>query len=52
MRIAMHDLRLDRLLVMYPGSRAYALAPGIDVVPATVAAEFVPWDRSVRGWHS
>lgn len=42
MRIAMHDLRLDRLLVLYPGSRTYTLAPGIDVAPAAAAAEFVP----------
>ena len=42
MRIAMRDLRLDRLLVLYPGSRSYTLAPGIEVVPAARAAEFVP----------
>ena len=42
MRIATRDLRLDRLLVLYPGSRSYTLAPGIEVVPAARAAEFVP----------
>jgi predicted AAA+ superfamily ATPase len=41
MRIAMQDLRLDRLLVLYPGSRCYSLAAGIDVVPAATAAQFV-----------
>lgn len=42
MRIAMHDLKLDRLLVLYPGSRSYSLASGIDVVPAAAVAGFVP----------
>jgi predicted AAA+ superfamily ATPase len=41
MRIAMNDLQLDRLLVVYPGSRAYSLASDIDVVPATDAASLV-----------
>lgn len=38
MQIAMTDLRLDRLHVVYPGDRAYSLARNIDVVPL---AEFV-----------
>jgi hypothetical protein len=42
MRIAMNDLALDRLLVLYPGNRPYSLASGIDVVPAAAAASFVP----------
>ena len=42
MRIAMQDLALDRLHVIYPGSRGYTLAPGIDVVPAAAIAKFVP----------
>lgn len=33
MRIAIADLRLDRLQVVYPGTRAYSLAAGVDVVP-------------------
>src|SRR5262245_42432546 len=33
MRIAMDDLKLDRLIVVYPGERRYALADGIEVVP-------------------
>ncbi len=33
MRIAMHDLKLDRLIVIYPGERRYPLADGVDVIP-------------------
>jgi predicted AAA+ superfamily ATPase len=33
MRIAMEDLRLDELLVVYPGEKRYALAKEIKVVP-------------------
>lgn len=33
MRIALADLRLDRLHVVYPGDRRYALAKNIDVMP-------------------
>ncbi len=33
MRIAFADLQLDRLTVLYPGSRRYPLAEGIDVIP-------------------
>ena len=33
MRIAAADLRLDHLHVVYPGTRRYSLAQGIDVVP-------------------
>jgi uncharacterized protein len=33
MRIALADLRLDRLLVVYPGDRAYTLADRIEVMP-------------------
>lgn len=33
MQIAMHDLRLDRLHVVYPGDQRYALAEKIDVIP-------------------
>jgi predicted AAA+ superfamily ATPase len=38
MKIAMSDLRLSRLQVIYPGDRRYPLAKGIEVVPL---AEFV-----------
>jgi uncharacterized protein len=33
MRTAMNDLRLDRLLVVYPGTKRYPLAEGVEVVP-------------------
>lgn len=33
MRIALADLGLDHLHVVYPGSRRYTLAKGVDVVP-------------------
>ncbi len=38
MRIALADLRLDELRVVYPGERRYALADRVEVVPL---AEFV-----------
>jgi hypothetical protein len=33
MRIALTDLRLDHLTVLYPGDEPYALAPNVSVVP-------------------
>src|SRR5262245_32635262 len=33
MRIALDDLKLDRLIVAYPGERRYALADRLEVVP-------------------
>jgi hypothetical protein len=36
MRIAMSDLHLDRLVVLYPGDRVYPLAERVDVLPLTV----------------
>ncbi len=41
MRIALQDLRLDRLLVIYPGDKPYRLGPNVDVVPAASIAQFV-----------
>ena len=38
MRIALADLKLDELHVVYPGDRRYALAKKVDVVPL---AEYV-----------
>jgi len=38
MRIALSDLKLDRLYVLYPGDKAYSLAKNVEVVPL---AEFV-----------
>lgn len=36
MRVTQQDLRLDRLLVVYPGTRRYPLGDGIDCVPLTM----------------
>jgi predicted AAA+ superfamily ATPase len=33
MRVALEDLRLDHLTVLYPGSRAYSLADRVSVLP-------------------
>jgi len=38
MRIALHDLKLDHLYVLYPGAKGYSLAKNVEVVPL---AEFV-----------
>jgi uncharacterized protein len=38
MRTALSDLKLDRLIVLYPGDKAYSLAKKVDVIPL---AEFV-----------
>lgn len=35
MRVAMSDLKLDRLVVVYPGTTRYALASDVRVVPLT-----------------
>lgn len=39
MKIALTDLKLDRLAVVYPGAQRYALADRVEVVPASVLAE-------------
>ncbi len=39
MRIAMNDLKLDRLVVVYPGERRYALAARVDVIPLVELAD-------------
>jgi predicted AAA+ superfamily ATPase len=39
MKIAMQDLQLDRLIVFYPGEKAYPLADRIDVVPLVHLAD-------------
>lgn len=41
MRVTQRDLRLDRLLVVYPGTRRYALAEGIECVPLTALRDVV-----------
>ena len=33
MRTALNDLKLDRLLVVYPGDRRYPLAERVEVIP-------------------
>lgn len=35
MRVALEDLRLDRLMVIYPGERRYSLTDRVEVVPFT-----------------
>jgi predicted AAA+ superfamily ATPase len=35
MRVALHDLKLDRLYVVYPGKHRYALSEQVEVVPLT-----------------
>jgi predicted AAA+ superfamily ATPase len=39
MRIAMEDLKLDRLVVIYPGPHPYPLADRIEAIPISVLAE-------------
>lgn len=39
MKIALEDLKLERLVVVYPGSRPYALADRVSVWPAARVAE-------------
>ena len=39
MRVAWQDLRLDRLFVIYPGDRRYALDEGIECVPLTMVGD-------------
>jgi predicted AAA+ superfamily ATPase len=53
MRIALQDLRLDYLTVLYPGSRRYELTERVSVVPFATLAEGVdalfPHPRPRRG---
>ena len=39
MRIALTDLRLDHLTVLYPGTKPYSLADRVSVVPLATLAE-------------
>lgn len=41
MRVSQQDLRLDRLLVVYPGTRRYALGDGIECVPLAMLGDAV-----------
>lgn len=47
MRIAVEDLKLDRLIVVYPGSQAYPLQPKVDVVPLI---ELIGTGKSYQKW--
>jgi hypothetical protein len=38
MRSALADLKLEQLVVLYPGSRAYELEPGVRVLPIDALA--------------
>ena len=38
MRIALTDLKLDQLTVVYPGSKSYELGPRVKVVPVSAIA--------------
>ena len=40
MKIALHDLRLERILVIYPGTQRYKIADHIEVIP---------FDEVIRG---
>lgn len=53
MRIALDDLKLDRLHVVYPGARRYRLTDRIDAVPlAEIAAAAGPVSASSRSRSS
>ena len=39
MRIALNDLRLERLIVLYPGTQRYELAKGVQAVPLSFLAK-------------
>ena len=41
MRVTQTDLRLDRLFVVYPGTRRYALDEGIECVPLTMLRQLL-----------
>jgi predicted AAA+ superfamily ATPase len=42
MRIALHDLKLDRLVVLHPGSTAYPLAKNVEAVPVSALSSKDP----------
>jgi hypothetical protein len=42
MRIALEDLKLDQLVVLYPGKVSYALAERVRVLPLSVLGENDP----------
>ena len=49
MRIALADLKLDHLFVLYPGTRRYELADRISVLPfGTLAQPVSEWLQPIR----
>lgn len=48
MRIALSDLRLDHLVVLYPGHEAYALNQDVTVLPLSRLADHTPWVPAKR----
>ncbi len=48
MQIALSDLRLDRLLILYPGTRSYPLAERVSVVPLSAVVERLPLTGPIR----
>jgi uncharacterized protein len=47
MQIAFHDLKLERIVVVYPGDRRYALADRVEVVPLVELADPVSISASL-----
>jgi predicted AAA+ superfamily ATPase len=51
MHVSIESLKLDRLYVIYPGTEAYLLRPGVEVLPLPLARERLagarhrPWPR-------
>ena len=43
MRIALADLKLDELLVVYPGDTRYRLAKNVEVIPLAQIAKAPPY---------
>jgi len=41
MRIALEDLKLERIAVVYPGTRRYPLAERVEAVPLEALADSV-----------
>ena len=44
MRIALDDLRLERIAVVYPGTQRYPLAERVEAIPLKALAE------GIAGW--
>ena len=48
MHVSIESLKLDRLYVVYPGGEAYALRPGVEVLPLPLARERIIAGRDKR----